>query len=514
MVHFVIFEKWTSNYEISISILCVHYVLWYIKLFLSKMPHFVILWEARVFFRFFNFVKNAQFCHFVRGPWIFSLLQFCQKCLILSFSERPVYFFASSILSKMLNFVIFWEARGFFRFLIFVKNAQFCHFLRDPCIFFAFSILSKMLNFVIFWEDRGFVRFFNFVKNTQFCHFLRGHGTFSLFNIVKNGPFCHFLKVHFKLWDKHKYTMCIHYVLWYIKLILSNLCDFVILWEARVFFRFFNFVKNAQLCHFLREESVFFFFTFSILSYMVHFVIFEKWTSNYEISISILWVHTMCCDIANYFCQKCPILSFCERLVYFFASSILSKMLNFVILCEAIGFFFNFSIFVKNGPFCHFWNADFKLWDKYKRILCIHYVLWYIKLFCQKCSILSFSERPVYFFASSILSKMINFVIFWEASAFFSIFQFLSKMVHFVIFETQTSNYDISIKEYYVYTMCCDISNYFCQKCPILSVCERLVYFFASSILSKMLNFVIFWEAIGFFSIFQFWSKMVHFVIF
>ena len=101
MVLFVIFEKWTSNYEISISILCVHYVLWYIKLVLSKMPYFVILWEARVFFRFFNFVKNAQFCHFVRGPWIFSLLQFCQKWSILSFCERGkcIFFFTFSILS-------------------------------------------------------------------------------------------------------------------------------------------------------------------------------------------------------------------------------------------------------------------------------------------------------------------------------------------------------------------------------------------------------------------------------
>ena len=237
------FWKVDFNYEISISILCVHYVLWYIKLFLSKMPHFVILWEACVFFRFFNFVKNAQFCHFLRDPCIFSLLQFCQKCSILSFSERPVDF-------SLLHFC---------------QKCSILSFSERPLYFFASSILSKMLNFVIFWENRGFVRFFNFVKNTQFCHFLRGHDTFSLFNIVKNGPFCHFLKVHFKLWDKHKYTMCTHYVLWYIKLILSKLRDFVILWEACVFFRFFNFVKNAQFCHFLREESVFF-FTSSILS--------------------------------------------------------------------------------------------------------------------------------------------------------------------------------------------------------------------------------------------------------
>ena len=199
-----------------------YYVLWYSKLFLSKMPHFVILWEARVFFRFVNFVKNAQFCHFLRGPWIFSLLQFS-------------------------------------------KNAQFCHFVRGPWIFFASSILSKLLNFVIFWE-------------------------------------------------------------------------------TRVFFRFFNFVKNAQFCHFLREESVFFFFTFSILSQIMHFVIFEKWTSNYEISINILWVHTMCCDIANYFLSKILHFVILWEARVFFASSILSKIINFVILWEDRGFFrfFNF----------------------------------------------------------------------------------------------------------------------------------------------------------------------------
>ena len=177
---------------------------------------------------------------------------------------------------------------------------------------------------------------------------------------------------------------------------------------------------------------------------MVHFVIFEKWTSNYEISISILWVHTICCDIANYFCQKCPILSFCERTVDFFASSILSKMLNFVIFWET-RVFFRFFNFVKSAQFCHFVRGP-----------------WIFSLlhFCQKCSILSFCERPVYFFSSSILSfseRPMDFSIlpfcqkcsilsFSERPVhFFSIFQFLSKMVHFVIFETRTSNYEISI---------------------------------------------------------------------
>ena len=273
------------------------------------MLNFVIFWEARGFFRFFNFVKNAQFCHFVRGSWIFFASSILSKCSILSFWERTVNLFTSSILSEMLNFVIFWEGWVFF----------------------------------------------------------------SHFNIVKNDPFCHFWKVDFKLWDKHKYAMSTHYVLWYSKLFLSNMPHFITLREARVFFRFFNFVKNAQFCHFLREESIFF-FTFSILSKMVHLVIFEKWTSNYEISIKEYYVYTMCCDISNYFCQKCPILSFCERLVYF---SLLQ--------------------------------------------------------FCQKCLILSFCERPVYFFASSILSKMLNFVIFWEAHGFFDS-SILSKMLNFVIF--------------------------------------------------------------------------------
>ena len=368
-----------SNYfcqKCPILSFCERLVYFFASSILSKMLNFVIFWETLVFFRFFNFVKNAQFCHFLRGPWIFSLLHFCQKCSILSFSERPLYFFAS-------------------------------------------SILSKMLNFVIFWEDHGFVRFFNFVKNTQFCHFLRGHGTFSLFNIVKNGPFCHFLKVHFKLWDKHKYTMCTHYVLWYIKLILSKLRDFVIFWEACVFFRFFNFVKNAQFCHFLREESVFFFHFFN---FVINGPFCHIWKVDYK-----LW------DKHKY--------TMSTHYVLWYSKLFLSEMPHFVILWEARVFFrffnfvknaqfchflrgqcifFNFSIFVKNGPFCNFWNADFKLWDKHKRILCIHYVLWYIKLFfvknapfchfvrgpcifsllqfCQKCSVLSFSEWPVHIF--------------------------------------------------------------------------------------------------------------------
>ena len=206
------------------------------------MLNFVILWEGRGFFRFFNFVKNAQFCHFVRGLLILSLLQFCQKWSILSFCERPVYFF------RVFNYV---------------KNTQFLQFCERTVDFFNSSILSKMLNFVIFREAPGF-----------FFHF---------FNFVKNCPFCHLWKVDFKLWDKNKYTICTLCVVIY-QTILSKRLNFVILWEDRGFLRFFNFVI-------LWKRKVYFFFTFSILSKMVHFVIFEKWTSNYEISISILCVH-------------------------------------------------------------------------------------------------------------------------------------------------------------------------------------------------------------------------------
>ena len=122
-----------------------HYVLWYSKLFLFK---------------------NAPFCHFVRGSCIFSLLLFCQKCSILSFSERPVDFFASSILS-------------------------FCERTVD---FFRFFNFVKMLNFVILGEDREFVHFFNFVKNAQFCHFLRGPGIFFTFQYCQKWPILSFLK--------------------------------------------------------------------------------------------------------------------------------------------------------------------------------------------------------------------------------------------------------------------------------------------------------------------------------
>ena len=137
------------------------------------MLNFVILREDREFFRFFNSVKNAQFCHFVRGPWIFSLLQFCQKCSILSFCERPLYFFASSILSKMLNFVIFREERAFFHFFNFVKTGPFCHFWKVDFKLWNMHTLCFMIYQNIF------------VQNPQFCHFKKAHILFSLFQFCQ-----------------------------------------------------------------------------------------------------------------------------------------------------------------------------------------------------------------------------------------------------------------------------------------------------------------------------------------
>ena len=316
------------------------------------MLNFVILWEGRGFFRFFNFVKNAQFCHFVRGLLILSLLQFCQKWSILSFCERPVYFF------RVFNYV---------------KNTQFLQFCERTVDFFNSSILSKMLNFVIFREAPGF-----------FFHF---------FNFVKNCPFCHLWKVDFKLWDKNKYTICTLCVVIY-QTILSKRLNFVILWEDRGLFRFFNFVKNAPFCHFVRCPCIFSrlqfcqkcstlslcertvdFYAYSILSKNAQFCHFVRGSWN----VSILQ-----------FRQKRSILSFSERPVDFFTFSSLSKIVHFVI-CEKWTSNFNF---VKNCPFCHLWKVDFKLWDKYK-YTCVHYVLWYMKLFCQKGLILSLSERPV-----------------------------------------------------------------------------------------------------------------------
>ena len=403
------------------------------------MLNFVILWEDRGFFRFFSFVKNAQFCHFVRGPCIFSLLQFCQKCSILSFCERtvdfiassilskmlnfvifwegPCIFFASSILSKMLNFVILWEDRGFFRFFNFVKNAQFCHFLRSRCVFSGSSILSKILNFVILKSPIYFFRFFNFVKNAQFCHFLRGPCIFfHVFNFVKNAQFCHFVRgpwifslLQFcqkcsilSFWeDRELLQFCpvFFFFRFFNSSILSIILNFVIIKRPIYFFRFFNFVKNAQFCHFLRGPCIFFhvlnfvknaqfchfvrgpwifsilqfcqkcsilsfserpvdfFSLFSILSKMVHFVTFEKWTSNYEISISILCVHYVLWYI-KLFCQKCSILSFCERPVVLFRFFNFVKNAQFCHFVRGPWIFFTFFNFVKNPQFCHLWKVD------------------------------------------------------------------------------------------------------------------------------------------------------------
>ena len=157
---------------------------------------------------------------------------------------------------------------------------------------------------------------------------------------------------------------------------------------------------------------------------MVHFVIFETLTSNYEISIKEYYVYTRCCDISNYFVKNAQFRHFLRGPCSFFTFSKLSKIAHFVILWDARVFFrffnfvknaqfchflrgqcifFNFSIFVKNGPFCHFWNVDFKLWDKYKYSMCTVCVVIY----------------------QTILSKMLNFVIFWETRVFFRFFSFV-----------------------------------------------------------------------------------------
>ena len=404
----------------------------------TMSTHYV-LWYQTIF------VKNAPFCHFVRGSCIFSLLQFCQKPCKIQFCHfceskmlKVFFFFTFSIL-----WMRFWVAD---LQTIFVKNARFCHFVRGPWIVYFFSLLQfcQKCSILSFCERScGF--FFASSILSKKCSILsfseRAGYFFSHFNIVKNGPFCHYWKVDFKLWDKHKYTMSAHYVLWYIKLFLSKMPHFVILWEARVFFRFFNFVKNAQFCHFDWEDSGFF--------------------------------------LLLQFCKKCLILSFSfsERPVCFFASTILSKMLNFVIFWERkVYFFFYFFNIVKNGPLCHYWKVDFKLWDKHKYTMSAHYVLWYIKLF---------------------LSKMPHFVILWEARVFFRFFNFVknAQFCHFV-----GGQWIFSLLQ-------------FCKKCLILSFSERPVYFFASSVLSKMLNFVFFWEAHGFFDS-SILSKMLNFVIF
>ena len=123
-------------------------------------------------------------------------------------------------------------------------------------------------------------------------------------------------------------------------------------------FCFFNFVKNAQLCHFLRGLCIF--FTFSICQ---KWPILSFWKSGLQImNISMISLHHMWA--IRLFCQKCSILSFSERPVNFFTFNIVTK-----------------------GPFCHFGKVEFKLWD----IVLVQYVISIILLlqFCQKCSILS-----------------------------------------------------------------------------------------------------------------------------
>ena len=160
MAHFVILEKRSSNYEISM--ISLHHMLWAIRLFCQKCS-ILSFSESPCIFSLFNIVTKGPFCHFgivefklwdiVYVQYVISiilLLQFCQKCSILSFSERPVYFF---------------------HFFNIVKNGPFCHFgkavfklwnkydFSTPYVVSHQTILSKMLNFVIFWEARVFFHF-------------------------------------------------------------------------------------------------------------------------------------------------------------------------------------------------------------------------------------------------------------------------------------------------------------------------------------------------------------------
>ena len=309
-----------------------------------------------------------NFVIFLRDPCIFSLLQFCQKCLILSFSERPVHFFQFfNFLSKMVHFVIFetWTSnyeisiKEYYVYTMccdisnyFVKNAQFCHFLRGPCIFSLLQFCQKCLILSFFVREE--TAFFSLFQFCQKCHF-----------------------VIFETWTSNyeisiSILLCVHYVLSLYQTILSKMLNFVILWETRVFFSLLQFCQKCLILSFC--ERPVHFFNFSILSKMVHFVIFETRTSNYEISIKEYYVYTMCCDISNYFVKNAQFCHFLRGPCSFFTFSKLSKIAHFVTFWEA-HVFFRFINCVKNAQFCHFLRGQ-----------CIfsHFQ------FCQKWSILSF----------------------------------------------------------------------------------------------------------------------------
>ena len=273
---------------------------------------------------------------------IILLLQFCQKCSIVSFSERNVYFFHFFNLSKMAHFVIL-EKRS--------SNYEYKYDFSTPYVVSHQIILSKMLNFVIFWEARVFFHF-------QYCH---------------QRPILSFWKSEIQIMRYSISTICdLNY---FASSILSEMLNFVIFWEACVFFSLFQFVTNGPFCQFWEVD-------------------FKLW-DKYKLTTSTL------CVLINQ------------------TKSILSKMLKFVICWEGcIYFFFHFFNIVKNGPWCHFGKAVFKFWDKY-----------------------DFST-PYVVSHQTILSKMLNFVIFWEARVFFH-FSILSPKAHFVILEKWNSNYEI-----------------------------------------------------------------------
>ena len=242
MAHFVILEKRSSNYEISM--ISLHHMLWAIRLFCQK----------------------CSILSFVERPVYFFTFQYCHQRPILSFWKSGIQimrysisticdlnYFASSILSEMLNFVIFWEACVFFSLFQFVKNGPFCQFWKvDFKLWDKYKLTTSTLC-VLINQTKVFCQK---CSNLSFAERAVVIFFFHFFNIVKNGPFCHFGKAVFKLWDKYDFST--PYVVSH-QTILSKMLNFVIFREARVFFHF------------------------SILSPKAHFVILEKWNSNYEI---------------------------------------------------------------------------------------------------------------------------------------------------------------------------------------------------------------------------------------
>ena len=150
------------------------------------------------------FVKKAQCCYFLRDPSTFSLLQFCQKCSILSFSEKPVWFFPVLQYCQKSWLLSFQKAPYiFFCLFNFVKHAKSCHFQKRPVYYFLVL---------------------NFVKNAPLCHFVGGPCIFSRLQFCQNAQFLSFCERTVDIFDSS---------------IWSKMLNFVIFREARVFLSLF-----------------------------------------------------------------------------------------------------------------------------------------------------------------------------------------------------------------------------------------------------------------------------------